>query len=523
MSENTLYLDLTVLLNLKELIMLSKKNLNQITKQGLTEQIIEQQLSQFKNGFPFLKLKAAASVEEGIVKTNDEQREYYINLWNSYKQGNKKIVKFVPASGAASRMFKDLFEYLDADYKEPRTSFEKTFCDNIKLFAFREELCDKCNQNDKKNIKGLIEVGDYKTIVRNLLDEKGLNYSNLPKGLLLFYNYEDGPRTAMEEHLAEGALYASSQGKVFLHFTVSHNHLDLFKKKVKEKTPYFENKFGVTYDISFSEQKATTDTIAVNLDNTPFLDEDDNLVFRPGGHGALIENLNDIDGDVIFIKNIDNVVPDSYKEDTVVYKQVLAGLLIELQTKIFNYLEVLEAKTYTSETLQEIRLFLEKELCCVKNGVETLLEEELANYLFTKLNRPIRICGVVRNQGEAGGGPFLVYNNDNTISLQILESSQIDKDNEAYLSMFKNGTHFNPVDLVCGTKDFKGRPFNLTNYVDKNTGFISLKSKNGKELKALELPGLWNGAMSDWNTVCVEVPLSTFNPVKTVNDLLKKS
>ena len=213
----------------------------------------------------------------------------------------------------------------------------------------------------------------------------------------------------MEEHLAEGALYASSQGKVFLHFTVSHNHLDLFKEKVKEKTPYFENKFGVTYDISFSEQKATTDTIAVNLDNTPFLDEDDNLVFRPGGHGALIENLNDIDGDVIFIKNIDNVVPDSYKEDTVVYKQVLAGLLIELQTKIFNYLEVLEAKTYTSEMLQEIRLFLEKELCCVKDGVETMSDEELANYLFTKLNRPIRICGVVRNQGEAGGGPFLVY------------------------------------------------------------------------------------------------------------------
>ena len=384
-------------------------------------------------------------------------------------------------------------------------------------------MCDKCKQNDKKNIKGLIEEGDYKTIVRNLLDEKGLNYSNLPKGLLLFYNYKDGPRTAMEEHLAEGALYASSQGKVFLHFTVSHNHLDLFKEKVKEKTPYFENKFGVTYDISFSEQKATTDTIAVNLDNTPFLDEDDNLVFRPGGHGALIENLNDIDGDVIFIKNIDNVVPDSYKEDTVVYKQVLAGLLIELQTKIFNYLEVLEAKTYTSETLQEIRLFLEKELCCVKDDVETMSDEELANYLFTKLNRPIRICGVVRNQGEAGGGTFLVYNNDNTISLQILESSQIDKDNEAYLSMFKNGTHFNPVDLVCGTKDFKGRPFNLTNYVDKNTGFISLKSKNGKELKALELPGLWNGAMSDWNTVCVEVPLSTFNPVKTVNDLLKKS
>ena len=502
--------------------MLSKKNLDQIARQGLTEQIIEQQLSQFKNGFPFLKLKAAASVEEGIVKTNDKQREHYINLWNSYKQGNKKIVKFVPASGAASRMFKNLFEYLDADYKEPRTSFEKTFCDNIKLFAFREELCDKCKQNDKKNIKSLIEEGDYKTIVRNLLDEKGLNYSNLPKGLLLFYNYEDGPRTAMEEHLAEGALYASSQGKVFLHFTVSHNHLDLFKEKVKEKTPYFENKFGVTYDISFSEQKATTDTIAVNLDNTPFLDEDDNLVFRPGGHGALIENLNDIDGDVIFIKNIDNVVPDRLKDITVKWKMVLAGKLVELQKRTFSYLHKLDAGTYTNDDINEMIDFLQHDLCCYKPDIELLEGKDRISYLYHKLNRPMRVCGMVRNVGEPGGGPYLVFNKDNSISLQILESSQIDKHNKAYVKMFTEGTHFNPVDLVCAVKDYRGRPFDLAMYVDKSTGFISSKSKDGRTLKALELPGLWNGAMSDWNTVFVEVPLDTFNPVKTVNDLLRE-
>jgi hypothetical protein len=360
-------------------------------------------------------------------------------------------------------------------------------------------------------------------VVSELLEPKGLNYGNLPKGLLQFYNYPEGPRTPMEEHLVEAALYASSNGEANIHFTVSHEHLELFKEMVKEKLPMYEKRFGIKYNVSFSEQKPSTDTIASNIDNTPFRKADGSLLFRPGGHGALIENLNDIDSDVVFIKNIDNVVPDSFKEDTVVNKQMLAGVLVDTQKKVFEYLQVLDSGRYNHEKLTDIIRFVQRTLCCRRTDIKDLEDAELVAYLKKKLNRPIRVCGVVKNTGEAGGGPFLAYNQDGTVSAQILESSQIDKNNAEYVKMFTQGTHFNPVDLVCAFKDYMGNKFNLPDYVDKSTGFVSSKSKDGKELKALEKPGLWNGAMSDWNTVCVEVPLSTFNPVKTVNDLLKKS
>ena len=273
--------------------------------------------------------------------------------------------------------------------------------------------------------------------------------------------------------------------------------------------------------MSFSEQKPSTDTIAVNPDNTPFRNEDGSLLFRPGGHGALIQNLNDVEGDVVFIKNIDNVVPDKLKGDTVTYKKLLGGILVELQKEAFRYLLMLDKGGCTREQLNEMLLLLEKQLGCVRKDVAELDDNTLAEYLRKKLNRPIRVCGMVKNVGEPGGGPFLTYNQDGTISLQILESSQIDSNNAEYVKAFKEGTHFNPVDLVCGIRDYRGNAFRLPDFVDHNTGFISSKSKNGKQLKALELPGLWNGAMSDWNTVFVEVPLSTFNPVKTVNDLLR--
>jgi hypothetical protein len=321
----------------------------------------------------------------------------------------------------------------------------------------------------------------------------------------------------------EGALYASSNGESHIHFTVSHDHLDLFKQRVAEKKNFYEKKFGIHYDISFSEQKPSTDTIAANPDNTPFRNDDGTLLFRPGGHGALIENLNDIDADVIFIKNIDNVVPDRLKGDTVQWKKVIGGVLVQAQRKIFDYLKVLDSGLYNHEKLEEIIRFVQHELCCRKADIKQLEDAELVIYLRKKLNRPLRVCGVVKNVGEPGGGPFLAYNQDGTVSPQILESSQIDKSNEAYVKMFTSGTHFNPVDLVCATKDYQGHPFHLPDYVDHNTGFISSKSKNGRQLKALELPGLWNGAMSDWNTIFVEVPLSTFNPVKTVNDLLREA
>ena len=503
-------------------MILSDTDKKQIASRGISEQQVENQLKQFEQGFPFLKLEAAASIGKGIIAPNDDERNQYIEKWNSYKANAHKVVKFVPASGAASRMFKDMFAFLNASYDHPNTPFEKEFFDNIKKFAFRKALCDKCHANNGKSVMELIKEGNYKTVVANMLNAEGLNYGQLPKGLLLFHNYEDGARTSMEEHLVEAALYASSNGEAHVHFTVSHDHLELFKAKVAEKKDIYEKRYGVKYDISFSEQKPSTDTIAANPDNTPFREDDGSLLFRPGGHGALIENLNEIDADVVFIKNIDNVVPDRLKDDTVTYKQLIAGILVTLQEKAFEYLRVLDSGEYNHNKLEEIIRFVQRDLCCRKPDIKDMEDADLVIYLRQKLNRPMRVCGVVKNVGEPGGGPFLVYNNDGTISLQILESSQIDKNNEEYMKMFTQGTHFNPVDLVCALKDYQGNAFNLPDFVDPSTGFISNKSKGGKELKALELPGLWNGAMSNWNTVFVEVPLSTFNPVKTVNDLLRE-
>ena len=502
--------------------MLSPKDLEQIEMKGISKQQIEKQLEEFKTGFPFLKLDAAASIGNGIIATSAEDVKIYTEAWNTYKAEGKKIVKFVPSSGAASRMFKNMFAFLTADYDVPATDFEKTFFDNIVKFAFYPALNAMCEKNEGKNIEALMGEGNYKAVVANLLEAKGLNYGQLPKGLLLFHSYEDGARTPLEEHLVEGALYADSKGMVHIHYTVSPEHRALFEKKVADTKEKYEKAYNVKYDITFSEQKPSTDTIAVNPDDTPFRNADGSLLFRPGGHGALIENLNEIPADVVFIKNIDNVVPDRLKADTVTYKQVIAGVLVNLQKKAFEYLRLLDEGTYNHEKLEEMIRFVQRDLCCRKHDIKELEDAELVIYLRGKLNRPMRVCGVVKNVGEPGGGPFLTYNQDGTVSLQILESSQIDKSNTEYMKMFTEGTHFNPVDLVCAVKNYKGEKFNLPDYVDRTTGFISSKSKNGKDLKALELPGLWNGAMSNWNTVFVEVPLSTFNPVKTVNDLLRE-
>ena len=495
--------------------MLTQQDLKQLAQKGISEQQIETQLGQFKTGFPFLKLEAAAAVGHGIIAPDATEGRKYVETWQQYKAAGRKVVKFVPASGAASRMFKDMFAFVDADYDKPTTDFEKKYFDNIQKFAFYQELDAVCQKNEGKGIKELMAAGNYKAVAANMLKAEGLNYGQLPKGLLLFHNYPEGPRTPMEEHLVEGALYAASNGEAHVHFTVSHEHMELFKQKVAQKADYYAKKYGIHYDISFSEQKPSTDTVAANPDGTPFRNSDGSLLFRPGGHGALIENLNEIDADIIFVKNIDNVVPDRLKQDTVAWKQIIAGVLVSLQQKAFEYLRLLDAGANDAQ-LKEIAEFVEKCLCVNPMGAKVD-----ADYLRKKLNRPMRVCGVVKNVGEPGGGPFLTYNQDGTVSLQILESSQIDKSNKEYMEMFTKGTHFNPVDLVCAVKNYKGEAFDLPKYVDPTTGFISQKSKSGKELQALELPGLWNGAMSDWSTVFVEVPLSTFNPVKTVNDLLR--
>jgi hypothetical protein len=495
---------------------LSEKDLQQIAQRGISQEQIETQLHEFETGFPFLRLEAAAAIGRGIVAPDADERKDYIAAWEDYKAEGHRIVKFVPASGAASRMFKNIFAFVDGENDVPTTDFEKKYFDEIERFAFYDALDAVCVKNEGKGIRALIAEGNYKAVAANMLSKDGLNYGQLPKGMLLFHKYDEGARTPMEEHLVEGALYAASKGESHVHFTVSHEHMDFFRQKVAEKADGFAQKYGVSYDITFSEQKPSTDTIAANPDNTPFRESDGSLLFRPGGHGALIENLNEIDADVIFIKNIDNVVPDRLKPETVEWKQIIAGVLVTLQQKAFAYLRLLDAGA-TDEQLAEIAQFVEKCLC-----VDPKDNKVDADYLRSKLDRPMRVCGVVKNVGEPGGGPFLTYNQDGTVSLQILESSQIDTKNEEYMKMFTQGTHFNPVDLVCAVRDYKGQPYDLPKFVDKSTGFISSKSKSGKELKALELPGLWNGAMSNWSTVFVEVPLGTFNPVKTVNDLLRE-
>lgn len=503
--------------------MLTQKDLTLLAGKGISEGQIKEQLMCFAKGFPFLEIAASASIEKGIMVISQEEQVSYMDAWDSYLTENKKIEKFVPASGAASRMFKNLYEFLAADYKEPMNAFEKKFFSDINKFAFYDELNTICLQNEGKEIPELIADGNYKVVVANLLEDKGLNYGQLPKGLLLFHSYSGKPsRTAMEEHLAEGAMYAKNNaGDVNIHFTVSPEHKRMFEDLVLEKKRKYEEKFSVKYDISFSVQKPSTDTLAVTMDNEPFRDSKDNLLFRPGGHGALIENLNDINADVVFIKNIDNVVPDSFKCSTVIFKKVLAGVLVSVQKKIFSYLNLIEGGKYSHSQIEEMIHFLQDELCIRNPEIKTLEDAELILYIKGKLLRPLRVCGMVKNVGEPGGGPFLAVNSDGTISLQILESSQIDLSDPEKKEMFEKGTHFNPVDLVCALKNHKGEKYNLPDFVDKNTGFISYKSKDGRELKALELPGLWNGAMSDWNTIFVEVPIETFNPVKTVNDLLR--
>lgn len=499
------------------------KDIEQLKTLEISVASVEDQIDRFRTGFPFLEIVNFATVDgRGIIAMNKEESERYITLWNEYCKSGHSIIKFVPASGAASRMFKDLFEFLQGKSDSPDNDFIKKFFDNFQDFAFFEDLNIECVTKKGKSVKELILEGNYKDIVGALLLKDGLNYGGLPKGLLKFHSYPDSNRTPVEEHLLESSQYAKTgAGEATLHFTVSPEHRILFEELIVSAQKHYEEKLGVKFNISFSEQKQKTNTIAVDEDNQPFRDED-SLLFRPGGHGALIENLNDLSSDIIFIKNIDNVIPDKLKGEETRYKKMLAGYLVDIQSRVFKYLEHIDSGVYSRENLLEILYFLQDELNVKNPDTKYLEDAELVLYLQRKLNRPIRVCGMVKNVGEAGGGPFYAVNEDGTTSLQILESSQIDLNDPRKKDLFNSGTHFNPVDIVCGVKDFKGNKFDLITFIDQNTGFISKKTKEGRSLKALELPGLWNGAMSDWNTIFVEVPLATFNPVKSVNDLLRE-
>ena len=473
--------------------MFSEKEKAQIEAHGLTVEQVELQIENFQKGFPYLQVVAAASPEDGILILSPEQVAEAVATYEA-NADKLKIQKFVPASGAATRMFKELFEFVNED---KRGSGIDQLIDNLDKFAFYPELQEfiSADADDKAKVDAIVK--------------SGLCYGAKPKGLVTFHAYPDGNRKAVEEHLAEGAMYAASNGVVKIHFTVSPEHIEGFRSLLDEKLAHYESKFGVKYEISFSVQKSSTDTIAVNPDNTPFLTDEGKLLFRPAGHGALIENLNEIDADVIFVKNIDNVTTDTRKGDTVTYKKALAGILVGLQAEAAKHLANLNAGT---ADIQKVETFIEQKLCT------KLPAERDAALLIAILDRPIRVCGMVRNEGEPGGGPFWVTNPDGTQSLQIAESSQIAPED---MPLMKSATHFNPVDLVCGVRRADGSKFDLTKYTDPETGFISSKSSGGRELRAQELPGLWNGAMAKWNTIFVDVPISTFSPVKVVQDLLR--
>lgn len=460
---------------------------------GLTPAALETQLKNFREGFPFLPVTRAASCGDGIRVLDAAGIEQAAARYDRAKE-SLRVVKFVPASGAATRMFKDLFEFVR---EGRRTAVVGELLANRRRFAFWPEL---------RTIIG--DDADEMRTVENIVAE-GLRYGETPKGLVSFHRYGDEVRKAVEEHLVEGAQYDAAGGEVKIHFTVSPEHLTRFEALLAEKIPGYESRFGVKYRISFSVQDPSTDTLAVNPDCTPFRRADGRLLFRPAGHGALIGNLGKIDADIVFVKNIDNVTTDARRGDTVLYKKALAGVLLALQERIFEYLMALEVP---GAELEPIAAFIENELC-VK------LPKDYGTALLRQvLDRPIRVCGMVRNEGEPGGGPFWVAGADGLETLQIAESNQIALEKRA---LMRSATHFNPVDLVCSFRTSKGGRFDLREFVDPATGFISRKSDGGRELLAQELPGLWNGAMARWNTVFVEVPITTFSPVKVVTDLLR--
>jgi len=501
--------------------MFTEKDIEQIEKQNLTIKEVENQLERFKKGFPFLNLVKPATIDDGIIQLNEAEVNAYAKLYDDLKP---EALKFVPASGAASRMFKFLFEF----YRQAKNKYEslnkiendevKKFFRDIKKFAFYDEL-RLTLQSAGYDIDKLLINGEYKTILHYLLTSEGMNYGAKPKAVLLFHQEGNKIKTAFEEHLAEGATYAkNTHGKVKIHFTISPEHSTMFDELLQKVKNEYEQRLNVQFEITYSQQKPSTDTVAVDLGNHLFRNEDGTLLFRPGGHGALIENLNDLTSDIIFIKNIDNVVPDLLKEETIRYKKALAGVLLAYQEKIYNYIERLESESVSKEQLDEIVHFIQNKLCYTFDLDEI---SDMKQFLYTVLNRPIRVCGMVKNEGEPGGGPFWIKHPDNHADLQIVETSQINQNDPGQIDILKQSTHFNPVDLVFCIKNYKGEKFNLLQYKDPETGFISKKSKDGKDLKAQELPGLWNGAMANWNTIFVEVPGITFNPVKTVNDLLR--
>ena len=515
-----------------ELELLKNELLAEDSLELSADQIIEQ-IKIFEKGIPYLKLIKPCVIGNGVKVIPETEQIDYIKLFNSALDEGR-VIKFVPASGAATRMFKKQLTVL---VKHGKIDFKKIkelaangdedclatldYFENIHRFAFFNEL-KKIVEKSGKKIDDLLAKESVSEIIRFVSEDIGLNYSDLPKGCIFFHSYPEGSRTAFEEHLIEAMNYAAGKNKIVkVHFTISPEHeeeikilfLGLFEKYSSQ---------GWKFNVEFSFQSPSTDTVSVTLDNKPFRDENGKIVFRPGGHGALLKNLSDLKADIVSIKNIDNIVPDHLRNETYRHKKILGGYLISLQKKVFAFLEKLEKEKVDESLISETIKFLKEELeidLSDKLKNKTLPEKE--KYLFNFLNRPIRICGMVKKEDHPGGSPFWVEDENGELTKQIVETAQVDLSDQNQVRIFDKATHFNPVDLICGVKDYKGNHFNLEKFSNPDTGLITTKSKDGKELKALELPGLWNGGMYYWLTVFVEVPKITFNPVKEVNDLLK--
>ncbi|MEW6669673.1 MAG: DUF4301 family protein [Thermodesulfobacteriota bacterium] len=509
------------------------RDLRDIRERGMTPEEVLAQVERFRKGFPFCRLERPCTVGDGIVALEPAETTRLSRVYDRAALAGRAM-GFVPASGAASRMFKSLLSIhgragvgegsspaVGAGKSDPEERDFLEFIRGIRKYAFFEGL-KSTMARDGLDLESELRNGLYKAVLDYVLTPRGLNLSELPKGLIPFHVYPKRVRTAFEEHLAEASLYMKDgRGLVRIHFTVSREHRSMAERHLEEVRPLYEDP-ATTYEVTFSEQEPATDTIAVNMNNEAFRDIEGRLVFRPGGHGALLRNLNGLRGDIVFLKNIDNVVPDRLKDQIVFYQKALGGYLVELQDAVFGYQGRLSGGERDGRLLSEIADFLRLQFpSSVPDRLNGMPEKERADFLTARLNRPLRVCGMVRNEGEPGGGPFWVRHADGTLSPQIVESSQVDMKSKEQRAVWEASTHFNPVDLACGLRDFRGAPFNVMEYTDPDTGFISVKSKDGRELKALELPGLWNGAMARWNTVFVEIPSSTFNPVKTVLDLLR--
>lgn len=500
---------------------LQEKDLQQLEYKGISTEEFESQINRFTKGVPDVEVLRPASIDDGIIRFKTSDFDEFISVYNSKK--NIDVLKFVPASGAATRMFKALHQFLaevelnENDIQDKLQNKEFNLLlplfEQIDNLAFYDQALTIAKAQTE-NFENLSQNEQSLVILQHAIAEDGLNLGNLPKGLIPFHEYKTRTLTPFEEHLGESVAYAEKNGQVKLHFTIAEG-LDHEFNKVLDQ--YLENqaKNEVDYKVDYSNQKPSTDTIAVNEDNTPYRDQDGSLFFRPGGHGALIYNLNQLEADVIFIKNIDNISKkDEDKADTTTYKKALGGLLLQLKTQLDDYLKSLKSDEVDDETLSDIKMFMSTKL----NIADPADNKEK---LFQQLYKPLRICGMVINDGAPGGGPFWIKDKEGRISLQIVETSQMDLSNDSQKEILENATHFNPVDIVCSTKDHKGEKFDLLEYVNKDRAFIAKKSVDGHPIKALERPGLWNGAMEYWHTIFVEVPSSTFNPVKTVVDLLK--